>query len=142
MADPKLEKRIKTLLRRYINSVDVGQQRAFNRVLDAGGIPTESRYDNIKDKNKEKKLSSRAKKIERQLDSAYDKKRIQEEASKKAEEDAKDRARRKDKATKISPKRKLKTLSSRGRGGGGGLFSPTQTLRNQSLLSMTKKNQV
>jgi len=141
MADPKLEKKIKTLLRRYINSVDVSQQRSFNRTLDRGGEITESRYDDLKDKNKARKLDARAKKIERQLDAAYAQKARQEEAKKKAEADAKAKAERKAKATKISPKRKLKTLSSRGRGGGG-LYSPSQPLKDQSLLSMAKKRQM
>jgi multidrug resistance efflux pump len=120
MADKQktIDKKIKTLLRRYTNYVDVKLQRDFNRMLDRGALIPESRYDDLKDRNKSKKLDARAKKIERQLDAAYAAKSKQEEAERKAKEDAEAKAKRKAKATKISAKRKLRMLSLRGRGGG------------------------
>jgi len=116
MAEPKsnIDKKIARLLTRWIDKLEDGQQRAFNRTLDRGGEITETRFDNSKDKLKTKKRDRVTAKLERQLDAAYAEKKNQKSG----------------KAYKLKPSQMV----------GGSIKSPDETARPR--LSLMKKKQM
>jgi len=121
MAEPKskIDKKIASLLRRWSSKLDEAQQRSFNRTLDRGGLISESRFDNSKDKLKTKKMDRTTAKLARQLDAAF--------AEKKNQQSGKPY--------------KLKASQMVGRGGGGGsIKSPDETARGR--MSLLKKKQM
>lgn len=103
----KIDKKINNLMRRWSKKLDEKTQRSFNRTLDRGGLFTESRFDDSKDKLKSKKMDRQTSKLSRQLDAAYKEKRNQQSG----------------KPYQLKPSQRV------GKAGGGGIMTPDDVVR-------------